>query len=421
MKEELYINMIQNWMEKIVDPIAKKLNKSALIKAITAGMMGTMPITLGVAAICIISNLPFPGWITFLTKCGIYGIATQIMQATLSMLAIYLVVTVAYHYAKGAECNGIVAATLSLGSFLILIPQYIVTKNMTYTAMESKYLGSDGILVGMILALCVSSLYVKLTQRKSLDLKMPESVPPMVSQSLSPTFVAMIIFLIIAVIKYLCFLTPYGNIFTMVNTIIATPIMKLGATPIAMILVYTFASLIWFFGVHPSPIISVYMPILTMAITSNVQAYVAGKPLPYAMFGMMLLCVYFSGQGNTIGLSLSMLNAKSEKYKALRPVALIPNIFNINEPVIFGTPVMLNPYFFFPMILATLIPGLVGYLYLSFIPVAFNPTIQMPWVTPALITSFLEGGWAYFLLILICMALSIIIWYPFFKIADKEA
>ncbi len=177
----------------------------------------------------------------------------------------------------------------------------------------------------------------------------------------------------------------------------------------------------WFFGVHPSPILSAYSVVMTAVSTANTEAFTTNAALPYLYFTIIYYCLYFSGTGNTIGLSLCIQKAKSERFKALRGVTLVPNLFNINEPVIFGVPIMLNPVFFIPMILNTLIPGLIGWIATSIFKFALNPTIAMPWVTPTPITALLTGGIPLLLLVLLCIAVTTVIWYPFFKMADKQA
>lgn len=411
---------IQKFVERFMGPIATRLNESKYIKALTAGMMSSVAVTLGVAAICIVINLPIPGFDTFIQDSGLYMWGNEVMQATLSSMGIYMVIAISYYYAKNEGEEGIIAALLTLGCYLMLIPQYIVGENYFFAAIESKYLGSDGIFVGMVLALVISSLYCKL-MKKNIKLKLPNTVPPMVTNSLSPIFTAMILFTICGALKYICSLTEFGNIYSMINHFVTMPVMSLGANPWSYIFLYTFASLMWFFGVHPSPIVSVFTPIIATVNTANVEAFTRGDPLPYLGCAVIYFCVYFAGQSNTIGLSLSMLKAKSERYKAMRGICLIPNVFNIVEPVVFGIPCVLNPIFLLPMLLSTLLPGILGMLVMNVHAFAINPTIQMPWITPALITSFLQGGIPFALLVVACTILSIFIYYPFFKIVDNQA
>lgn len=415
-----FFDKLQTVMEKVISPIAKKMNENKVIKALASGMIATMPVSLGVAAICVLVTLPIPGWTDIVNSAGFSYIGNEIMSVTLSALAIYLVINVAYNYAQAEGENGMTAATISLGIFLMMMPVFIEGKGYFLQAIETKYIGSDGIFVGMLISALSSMVYCKLC-KKNLKLKLPESVPPMVTNSLSPIFIAIIMFTSMAVVKYLFYISPYNNIFNFFNSIIAAPILKFGATPAAIIAVYTFASLMWFFGVHPSPIISTYGVVLTTAMTANIEAFNAGNVLPYLSYYIIYLCLFFSGTGNTLGLTLCFSKAKSERYKSMKAISLVPNLFNINEPVIFGTPVILNPIFLIPMILNTLLPGLLGWAVTSFVTISINPTIEMPWVTPIFITAFIQGGIPLFLLILGCIVLTTIVWYPFFKIADDEA
>lgn len=414
-----FMDRLSAFMEKFIGPLAAKMNASKTISAISTGVMGTMPVSLGVAAICIIISLPIPGLSELFANIGLSYMQNEIMMVTLSAMAIYMIINISYTYAKGEGENGMTCASISLAAFLMLMPVFLQGEGYFLQAIETKYIGSDGVFIAMILSILVSKAYCAL-MKKNLRLKLPASVPPNVSNSLSPMFVSMIILTTVFVVKYLCFLTPYKNVFNMFNTLIGAPFMKFGASPAALIAVYTFASLMWFFGVHPSPILSAYAVVSTAANAANIEAFANGQPLPYLYFSIIYFCLYFSGTGNTLGLSLAIQRAKSERLKALKGVTLVPNLFNINEPVIFGVPIMLNPVFFIPMILNTLIPGIVGWIVTSLFTLNFNPSISMPWVTPTFITGLLVGGIPLFLLIVFNIALTTVIWFPFFKMADNQ-
>ena len=407
-------------MEKFVDPLAKKLNESKIVKALSMGLMATIPITIGVAAICVLTALPIPGWTEFLESTGLKQMGLEVTQATLSMLAIYMVFSISYSYGKNDNENGLTVGLISVASFLILIPQFISVEGGSITALESRFLGSDGMFVGMLVAIITAILYCKLI-KLNIKLSFPDTVPNMVSDSLSPIFVSMILLTLMSVVKYICFITPYGNIFEIINAFIGAPIMKLGASPISFIALFTFTSFMWFFGVHPSPITSVFTPVIIIVMTANVQAYLMGEALPYLECAIVFMCLKMSGTGNTLGLSLLMTRAKSQRYRTMSGICLIPNLFNINEPVIFGMPCVLNPLMTLPMILATLLPGLIGLVASHFITFSLNPTISMPWVTPTFITAFMQGGWQLLLLICFCFVITTVVYYPFFKIADNKA
>lgn len=412
----------QGGLERIVGPVAEKVAENKFITAMTAGFMCTMPITLGIAAIAVLVNFPISAWTSFLQSTGIYAVAQDVLTVTLSMLAIYVVVAIGYSYAKNDKKNGMTGAILSMGSFLVLVPVEHISNEagVSQTMLSTSYLGSDGIFIALIVGLFVSWAYCLLTD-KNLQIKMPDSVPPMVSQAISPMLIAMIVFVFMFILKYICSMTPYGNIFTIINTLIGKPVTSIGSSPVALMTVYFLMNLFWFFGVHPNAILMCYMPVLMAATAENTQAFLDGTQLPYYMFAVLGGICQIGGAGNTLGLCIATLFAKSEKYKAMRKVFIPANIFNINEPIIFGFPIMMNPIYFIPMVFSPIISGLAGMLLMSFIKVNFNPTISMPWVTPGFMTVFLQGGISYLFFWLVALLIHFAIYLPFFKIDDAKA
>lgn len=415
-------NKFQNGLEKIVSPFAEKVAENKFISALTQGFMCTMPITLGVAVISVLANIPIAPWTNFLKDAGIYSVAQEFISLTLSLLAIYVVAAIGYCYTKNQKENGIVGAVIALASFIALMPiQTVVGDNgMPSSMLLTTQLGSDGIFVAILIGIVVPWLYCILMS-KNIKLKLPEAVPPMVSQSLSPTFVAMILFTLIFFLKYACSLTEYGNIFTIITTFIGKPIATFGASPVSLILVFTLMNLIWFFGIHPTTILSCYMPILIMVGVANNQAFLEGKELPFLLFAVLGGCVQIGGAGNTLGLCISMIFAKSEKYKAMRKLVIPANLFNINEPIIFGFPVMLNPVYFIPMVFSPILSGLAVIALFNVLPIAVNPTVSMPWVTPGFVTVFLQGGLTLLICWVVALAIHFTLYLPFFMIDDKNA
>lgn len=416
-----FFDKLQAFLERFIGPIAQKLNESDIISGLSSGMMRTLPITLGVSLFAILVNLPVTPWQNFLNHTGLYGVTQEILSATMSMLAIYIVMSVAYSYTSIKKESGMTAAILSMGAFLCLMPQSVEGKDGMIGALLSSYLGSNGIFVAIVTGLVISSLYIWLT-KKNLTIKLPDSVPPMVSESLSPTFIAIIIFCFVLILKFIFFVSPFGNIFDFVTEIISKPVMNVGSSPWALIILYTFTNVLWFFGIHPSPIVNIYTPVLLAAITGNVEAYMAGKELPYLALQTVFICMNLGGNGNTIGLAIDMLTAKSEKFKAMSKLSIVPSIFNINEPMVFGVPLMLNPIFFLPMALTTPITGGIAYVLCKIgLSSALNPAVSAPWIMPGPITGFLEGGILTALIVIVCVIANMALYFPFFKMADKQA
>lgn len=421
-----FMDKFQNSLEKIMGPLAQKITESKIISAMMPGMMTSLVITMGIAAISILSAIPFEPWQNILTSTGIGEHMNAVVSATTSLLALYIVPGIAYHYAKNEGENGLTAAIIALAIFIALQPQSITVGEEVLSVLQQKYLGSQGIFVGMVSSILVAMAYCKL-MKKNIKMKLPESVPPMVSDSLSPIFVSMIMFTSVLVIRYIVGFTPYGNIFDLINTLITTPFLNLAATPMVIILFQTFLNLAWFFGIHPAPFLNVLYPILIQLNIQNIDAFLSGTPasaLPYLNVILIGSFCYLGGQGNTLSLAALMVKAKSEKFKSMSKIALIPNIFNINEPMIFGVPIILNPYFLVPMVLTPLVGGLFGMVALNVLGVgaSANPVVALalPWVLPSFVQAFLIGGWRFCVAIVGAFLIHAVIWYPFFKVADKK-
>lgn len=421
-KVESIMSNFTDKLDKKIMPAVTKLSKNKVVTSIQYGAISTIPLSLGVALIAILTNLPIESWLEWLAETGIDVHAQATLKVTLESLAIYMTFIIGYHNAAERSANGLTGGLMSLGAYLILMPHVITFDGGEVSGIDFTYLGADGIFGGIIIAILVSGLYVFLN-KKGIVVRLPKSVPPKVAESLSPTFIAIIIFTGIFFVRVGFSFTQYGDFFTSLNTIIGTPILNLGANPTSAIIFMMLTSACWFFGIHPNVILSMFLPVLMTTSTSNVNAFLNGEPFPYFAFAGAMMFYQFGGTGNTIGLSLIMpFISKSERYKTLGKLSIGPAIFNINEPLIFGLPVMFNPLFFIPLIGTSLVNGLLGVLFYSIgFFNSFNPTILLPWVMPAVITQAINIGILGAIAALITVFIDALIYYPFFKKADKLA
>ncbi|EOP26587.1 PTS transporter subunit EIIC [Bacillus toyonensis] len=415
----------KNGLERIITPLTNYLGNSKVVNAITSGMMMTIPVTIGVTLFAILGNLPFEGWKEFLIQIGIYTHMQDMISATLSLLAVYMVVIIAYSYAKEEGMNGMTAAVIALGSFLCLMPMSIKVGEEQIPAILNQYLGSDGIFVAMFVGVFTSKLYCSL-KRKNIGVKLPESVPPMVADAINPVFISIIIFTLIFFIRVIFGYTPYENIFNFVSQVIALPVKFIGSSVWSVIAIFTFMNICWFFGLHPAPIINVWYSATAPLFTAAITAFASGTPfseIPYLAFTLMHFAVVIGGTGNTLGLAINLLFAKSEQYKSLGKIGIVPNIFNINEPIVFGLPLVLNPIYFIPLITSSIVGGLIGIVFLNITGILsnFNPLIELPWVTPAPFAAYISGGWLLFIMTVLIIVSQILLYYPFFKMGDKKA
>ena len=437
-------------MEKFIDtvfgPIAMYMNKSPFFRSLTDAFIRMTPLTLGASVLMIIGFFPITAWQTWIKSVGIYDDFVAVQNASINALGLFLAFTFAYCFVKinATKYNPLVAGLLSLASFMMMIPQKYTLYNVTgvgaqlpakgtvqsvadLNAFATDYIGASGIIVAIIIGYIVARLYIFLND-KHFVITLPESVPPNVSESLSPTFIAgsimVLVFLLRLVFRFVPYLSSYGNIFAFITGVIQTPLQNIVGSPLSLILILSLANLFWYFGIHPQVVYSVVTPIAIANATANLVAYTSGKPIPYLMFAIVgVACgTGFGGQGATLGLVISMIRAKSERYREMFKLTSIQSLFNINEPLIFGMPIILNPLFFIPMAIGPLVMGLSAWGMASLVDLTnYNPTIAFPWTTPAPITMFFRGGLTLLLISIVSLAISVVIWYPFFKIADKKA
>lgn len=431
---------LEAFLNKFLGPIANWMSNNKFFSALSEAFMRTTPVTLGAAILMIIGNFPIPAWFNFVAESGLKVHFDAVIGGTINAISLFLVFNFAYVYTRNAKQNPLTAGLLALGSFLILMPQKIEVATLKETitkfpgtaevtaienveAYKTFFTGGTGLMVAILVEWLTAVLFVFLT-RKNLVIKMPESVPTNVAESLSPTIISGLIFITFFILRLLFAATPFDSIFYFIYGLIQAPLQALTSSPLAIIIIFTIANLLWFFGIHPNMVYGVVMPMMMANGMANMNAANAGEPLPYLLMTVIAqVCGNgFGGQGSTYGLVISMFTAKSDRYKQLRKLAGPPVIFNVNEPLIFGAPLMLNPIFFLPMVLSPVLMGSAAWLMVKLLSFTeLNPLITLPWTTPAPILMGLQGGWKYLLIFLVAFIINIVLWYPFFKIADNKA
>ena len=184
---------------------------------------------------------------------------------------------------------------------------------------------------------------------------------------------------------------------------------------------------LWFFGVHGSTIVGGIMgPILQANSLENTEILNSGKELTVANGGHIVTQQFMdqfttvTGAGMTIGIVIFMvLLARSAQYKQLGRLSLVPALFNINEPIIFATPIVMNPIMVVPFILTPVVSAIVTYfaLYTGLVPLF--TAVQVPWTTPPIISGFLVGGWRTALLQAVVLGIGFLLYLPFIRKADQ--
>ncbi|MCW1071061.1 PTS sugar transporter subunit IIC [Streptococcus anginosus] len=418
--------------QKIIAPIMKFVNMRGII-ALKDGMLAILPLTVVGSIFLIVGQLPFEGLNQAIA--GIFGKNwtepfMQVYSGTFAIMGLISCFSIGYSYAKNSGVEPLPAGVLSVSSFFILLKSsYIPEKGEEITdAIAKIWFGGQGIIGAIIIGLVVGSIYTMFIQ-KHIVIKMPEQVPQAIAKQFEAMIPAFVIFFLSMVVYILAkMLTKGGTFIEMIYGVLQVPLQGLTGSLYGAIGIAFFISFLWWFGVHGQSVVN---GVVTALLLSNLDAnktllaagkLSVGKGAHIVTQQFLDSFLILSGSGITFGLVAAMLfAAKSKQYKALGKVAAFPAIFNVNEPVVFGFPIVMNPVMFLPFILVPVLAAVIVY---GSIAIGFMQPfsgVTLPWSTPAIISGFLVAGWQGALIQVVILAMSTLIYFPFFKFQDNLA
>ncbi|HCS93353.1 MAG TPA: PTS sugar transporter subunit IIC [Bavariicoccus seileri] len=407
-------------------PLIKKLEKLnewldslSFLKVLTSGLTMILPVIIVGAFSSLFANFPVESYQEFIQRVGLKEIFTLGGQFSTNIISLIAVMSITYVYVQSKKIPAIIPSIISLIAFLILTPLELIDET-TYISFE--WLGSAGFFVAILTAFAIGKLYVIMIKNEWI-LKMPKSVPTMVSQSFASLVPSAVIILIAMILRYLFSLTGFGNIHSVIFTLIQTPITNLGNSLVALIIITLLSRLLWMMGIHG---MLVLMPILLTVFMpldlQNLEAYTNGQPLPNIVgLAFWILCTSIGGGGATLGLNFLMaFNAKSEQYKTLGKLSLPSGIFGINEPLIYGIPIVFNALYAIPYIFAPIVNLIIGYFLIQsgLVPAPSEASILgMP--IPIFFVGLIQGSWKLGVMQIFFLVINTIMYYPFFKAGDR--
>ncbi|WP_135708812.1 PTS cellobiose transporter subunit IIC [Enterococcus faecium] len=420
-----------NWLEKVLTPLAKVIGENKYLVAIRDGFLLSTPLLIVGSVFLLIANFPLPQWNEWMSS--LLGDNWEAMMsvpasASFDVMTILAVVGIAYSLGKQFHVDAMQSGIIALVSFFILTPYQTLftpegsTTVYEVTSLPLKWMGSSGLFLGMIVALISTRLFVAMV-RKGWTIKMPDGVPPTVVKSFEALIPSFVVVTMMFLVNWLVSLTSYGNLQDVIFTFLQTPLLSLGNTLGAMIIAYLFLHFFWFFGINGSSVVgAVFNPVLRALSVENLQAFKDGHEIPNIITGQFQdMFATFGGAGSTLSLIVVMvLFCKSQRIKKLSQLSLIPGIFGINEPVIFGLPIVLNPILLVPFALVPTINIIIAYFSMNIGLVPYTNGIQLPWTTPPIISGFLVSGWQGAVLQGLLFVLGMAIYYPFIKVMDVQ-
>ncbi len=421
-------------MKEIVNKIFEGFMRFASSKTVTAlkdGFVLTMPATLIGSLFLLIANIPIPGYADFMARflgAGWNVGLNQVSACTFDILAMIIAVGIGYAYAKNEKLDGISCGILSLISFLIVSASSVTAPSgETVTGVIPRtWTGGNGVIAAIIVGILVGKLFT-FCQKRNLRIKMPAGVPEGVTNAFSALIPGLLVIFLSMVVYQLCMVYGGASLTELIFRLIQTPLQNVSSTWTGGILIVILISVLFWAGLHgPNIVMGVMAPILTANALANQAVLDAGKAMT-AENGVRILTpqiidcfVKLGGTGVTIGLlTAALMAARSRQMKEISRLSFIPGIFNINEPVIFGLPIVYNPILLIPFILVPLIAFVITYgaAVIGFLPVFGS--VQIPWTTPLIVSGFILGGWRGAVVQMVILAVSVAVYYPFVRRQDR--
>ncbi|HFI0424740.1 PTS cellobiose transporter subunit IIC [Streptococcus suis] len=430
------------FLEKYLMGPMGKLSQYKFVRAITAAGMASIPFTIVGSMFLVFNILPLtfshPAFVeffnnTFAKFSDLYMLANG---ATMGILALYFNLALGYEFTKiyaeeeGLNLSPLNGALLSMFAFFMTLPQLVFQEGAISLVNDAEAaivngwaiggsgvnrLGSVGIFTAIIMAVLAVQLY-RMCVAKNWVVKMPDSVPEGVSRGFTALIPAFVVAFAVLIINGI-----FVGLGTDIFQVVAIPfgfVANITNSWLGLMVIYFLVQSLWIVGIHGANIIFAFVTPIALV---NMAANNEGANIPLAgEFSNMF--VTMGGSGATLGLIIYLAYmSKAEQLKMLGRASIAPAIFNINEPIIFGLPIIYNPALAIPFFLAPMASATVGYFAIKL--GLCNPVVaQMPWPSPAGIGAFIGtgGDWRAAVVALVCAFVAFLVYLPFIRMYDEK-
>ena len=411
-------------------PFFNAIARNKYLKAIRDGFISVIPIIIFSSIFILVDAVPNV-W-GFYWPAEIDAILMKAYNYSMGILALGAAATTAKHFCdaqnrdmpKNNQINFLSVMIASVIGFLLLSSDAINVEvdSTSYSGFANGFLGSKGLLTAFIAAFVVGIVY-KFFVSRNITIKLPDQVPPNISQTfkdLIPFSVSISIFWLFDLI----FRSAFGFCFAQGVIQVFQPLFSAADSYVGLAIIYGAMSLFWFVGVHgPSIVEPAISAALVANMSANLTAYQAGEQATHVLsLSSQYFVVCLGGTGATLVICFMFaFLAKSKEMKAIGRASMIPTLFNVNEPFLFGAPMVLNPIFFVPFVFAPIcniwalkifvdLIGMDGFLY------------TLPWTVPGPVGIIMGLGFQplAFVFLAAVLAIDFLVYYPFFKVYDRE-
>ncbi|MGL5578110.1 MAG: PTS cellobiose transporter subunit IIC [Fusobacteriaceae bacterium] len=436
------MSTFMNVIEEKLMPIAGKVGQNRYLNAIKDGFVYTMPFLIIGSFILLMVNLPFTDtnnvlYMEWYAKLmGAYkGDLVQPFYVSMGIMSLFVSYGIGMSLSTSYGLNGSTGGFLSMYAFLLTSAKldwlpvgqaegatslFLIPQGGWMPVMDARYLDAKGLFTAIIGGIIAIEIFRLLVQKKFV-IKLPDSVPPAIAKS----FELLIPIVIVTIVFHAVNVFAIKNFNIMLPEIILkafAPLLNMSDSLISVIFIIIITHLLWFAGLHGTNIVVAIINSITLSnLAVNQAALQAGEALPKVFAGGFLdAFVYIGGAGATLGLALAMMVSKNDHIKSIGKLSVIPAVFNINEPIMFGAPIVMNPLLFIPFVGIPVLNACIAWFATKMNLVGKIVTL-VPWTTPGPVGAFLATNFSITALILSCalVALSFFLYLPFLRVYEK--
>ncbi|MCF0149364.1 MAG: PTS sugar transporter subunit IIC [Clostridium sp.] len=414
-------------LEEKMLPIAAKLGANKVLIAIRDGITLSMPLIIIGSLFLVIASFPIDAWTTWLTTIGVDSYLWKGVDSSFGLMGLVASFGVAYSYARQHKVDGVSAGIIALSSFIVVTP-FVTGENGA--GIPVGYMGSKGLFVAMVLGI-ISALIFQWFIKHNIQIKLPDAVPPAVARSFSALIPGAAIITLWLIVFGVLDKMSIGNIHDVLGKILGGPLGLLGNNIFGTLIAILLNSMFWFVGIHGGNVVnSILNPIWLMNSDANRLLFQADKMAELPNIITMQFIdnyVFMGGGGATLGLVIVIAiiarrKNSSKISKTMAPLTLTPGIFNINEPAMFGLPIVMNVSLLIPFILAPMANAIISYVAMATGLVAKTTGIAVSWTMPPILSGFLTTGGhiSGAVLQIVCIIVDILIYWLFYKAVEKQ-
>ncbi|MEF1290382.1 PTS sugar transporter subunit IIC [Vibrio sp. M260118] len=417
-----FFDRVLSFVENVVAPVAGKISAQRHVNAIKDGFVSTMPFLIVGSLLLVLAfppsegNFFFDGWHGLIAAIGKDNIMAP-FQLSMGIFALYASFGIAFSLAEAYKLRAMNTGMLSMFAFLLAAAPMVNVE--IGGVLPGAFLGGTGAFTAILCGLLVPEMQ-RLLIKYNIRIKMPDAVPPKISASFD--LLIPIVFISVIIMSINVYLGQHDLKIPTAIMQLFQPLVMASDSYIACLIAVLIVQVLWFSGIHGGSVVGgIIGPMLLINLGLNQDALAAGEPLPAIFINpVMDFFIFVGGAGGTWGLVLMMMRSKATQLKTIGKMSIVPGTFNINEPVIFGTPIVMNSIYFIPWLLAPTINTSIVWLAFKTGFVAKIIAIP-PWTMPAPIGAIIatNSGTAA-LVVLSSVVVSALVFYPFLKIHERQ-